>query len=109
MQLARQAGKSWEGCPRPKPEVRRRSVRLVPANIAALIGNGGQITLGALDPIKCVAIATDEASCLAMPQRRSGETLQQLLERLDAAIDRAWTADQFTDEINPPLPPRKKR
>ena len=63
----------------------------------------------ALDPIKCVAIATDEASCLAMPQRRSGETLQQLLERLDAAIDRAWTADQFTDEINPPLPPRKKR
>ena len=44
-----------------------------------------------------------------MLQRRSGETLQQLLERLDAAIDRAWTADQFTDEINPPLPPRKKR
>ena len=81
----------------------------LPANIAALIDNGGQITLGALDPIKCVAIATDEASCLAMLQRRSGETLQQLLERLDAAIDRAWTADQFTDEINPPLPPRKKR
>ena len=81
----------------------------LPANIAALIDNGGQITLGALDPIKCVAIATDEASCLTMLQRRSGETLQQLLERLDAAIDRAWTADQSTDEINPPLPPRKKR
>ena len=81
----------------------------VPAHIAALIDNGGQVTLGALDPIKCVAIAVDEANCLAMLQRRSGETLQQLLERLDAAIDLAWTTDQFTDEINPPLPPRNKR
>ncbi len=78
-------------------------------NIAALIDEGGQITLGALHPIKCVAAANDDYNCLAMLQRRSGETLQQLLERLDAAIDLAWTTDQFTDEINPPLPPRKKR
>ena len=74
----------------------------MPANIATLIDNGGQIALGALDPIKCAAIATDAASCLAMLQRRPGETLQQLLERLDAAIELAWTTDQFTDEINPP-------
>ena len=40
-------------------------------------------------------------------QRRSGETLQKLLERLDAAIDLAWTADEFTDEI--PLPRIKQR
>jgi hypothetical protein len=38
-----------------------------------------------------------------MLQRRSGESLQQLLERLDAAIELAWTADQFTNEINTPL------
>ena len=79
------------------------------ANIATLIDNGGQITLGALDPIKCAAIANDEHNCLAMLQRRPGETLQQLLERLDAAIDRAWTADEFTDEINAPLPRTKQR
>ncbi len=79
----------------------------MPANIATLIDNGGQIALGALDPIKCAAIATDTASCLAMLQRRPGETLQQLLERLDAAIELAWTTDQFTDEINPP-PPTKR-
>ena len=79
------------------------------ANIAALIDTGGQITLGALDPIKCVAIANDEANCLAMLQRRPGETLQQLLERLDSAIDLAWTTDQFTDEINTPLPKSKQR
>lgn len=79
------------------------------ANIAALIDHGGQITLGALDPIECAAIANDDDTCLAMLQRRPGETLQQLLERLDAAIDRAWTADEFTDEITTPLPRTKQR
>ena len=79
------------------------------ANIAALIDNGGQITLGTLRPITGVAaVANDEHNSLAMLQRRPGETLQQLLERLDAAIDRAWTADQFTDEINA-APPRTKQ
>ena len=42
-------------------------------------------------------------------QRRSGETLQKLLERLDAASDLAWTADEFTDEINTPLLRIKQR
>jgi hypothetical protein len=73
---------------------------LLLANIAALIDNGGQITLGALHPIACVAIANDDHNSLAMLQRRPSETLQQLLQRLDAAIDLAWNADQFTDEIN---------
>lgn len=80
------------------------------ANIAELIDSGGQIALGAMYPIKCVvAVANDEHNSLAMLQRRSGETLQQLLERLDAAIDLAWTANQFTDEINTPLPRIKPR
>jgi len=78
-------------------------------NIVALIEHGGQITLGALPPIKCVAIANDDDICYAMLQRRPGETLQNLLQRLDAAIDLAWTTDQYTDEINPPLPPAKRR
>jgi hypothetical protein len=33
--------------------------------------------------------------------RREGETLVQLLIRLDLAIARAHTEDVFTDEINP--------
>jgi hypothetical protein len=70
------------------------------ANIAALIDEGGQITIGELRPIKCAAIANDHHDCLAMLQRKSSETLQQLLERLDAAIDRARTTGEFTDEIN---------
>lgn len=55
------------------------------ANIAALIDHGGQITLGALQPIKCVAIANEDRGCLAMLQRRSAETVPQLLGRLDTA------------------------
>jgi hypothetical protein len=33
--------------------------------------------------------------------RRKGETLIQLLTRLDQAIDKAYSEDVFTDEINP--------
>jgi hypothetical protein len=78
-------------------------------HLIALIEGGGQLTLGALPPIKCVAVANDDDVCYAMLQRRPGETLQQLLQRLDAAIDLAWTSDQYTDEINPPLPTSRKR
>ena len=34
--------------------------------------------------------------------RRRGETLAQLLTRLDLAIAKAFNEDIFTDEINPP-------
>ena len=71
-------------------------------NIAELIGNGGQISIDALPPIQCAAVANDEDSCLAMLRRKPGETLQQLFERLDAAIALAWTTGQFIDEINAP-------
>ena len=71
-------------------------------NIAALIDRGGQISLGAIGPINCAAVANDEDQCLAMLQRRTAETLQQLLERLDAAILAAIATEQMIDEINAP-------
>jgi len=49
-----------------------------------------------------VAIANDDHNSLAMLQRRPGETLHQLLQRLNATVDLAWNEDQFTDEINQP-------
>ena len=70
-------------------------------NIAELIAHG-EITVGVLRPIGCVATATDGHNCLAMLVRRRGETLTQLLTRLDLAIAKAFTEDIFTDEINPP-------
>jgi len=105
--------------PRKRPRRRPASSRVAsPAgavepgfftNIAALIDRGGQITVGALEPIACVAIANDDDNCLAMLKRRPRETLRQLLERLDAAIELASSTDQFTDEINPPIPEAKQR
>ena len=55
---------------------------------------GGVLACGAY------AVANDEDQCYAMLQRRPGETLQQLLERLDAAIDTAITTEEMIDEIN---------
>jgi hypothetical protein len=73
------------------------------AHIARLIDEGGQITVGQIHPIDCAAIAHDGNNTLAMLQRLSGETLPQLLARLDAAVALAWDDNRFTDEINLPL------
>ena len=70
-------------------------------NITALVEGGGEITLGHLDAIgKCVATATDDTQCRAMLVRREGESLDALLQRLDAAIFDAYENEHFTDEIN---------
>jgi hypothetical protein len=68
-------------------------------NIAQLIEDG-EITIGMLRPVGCVATASDEDCNYAMLVRRRGESLFQLLTRLDQAINKALTLDIFTDEIN---------
>ena len=78
-------------------------------NVSALIEAGGEITLGALTPLPCVAVASDDSNCLAMLKRRSGESLDQLLSRLDQAIESAWEKGIMIDEINPPSSPSKPR
>ena len=62
----------------------------------------GEITIGVLDPVGGVPVASDDSNTLAMLVRRKGETLSELLIRLDQAIAKANTEDIFTDEINPP-------
>lgn len=52
--------------------------------------------------VECVAIATDEHNILAMLVRRPNESLDDLLQRLDAAIEAAYEYDHFTDEVNGP-------
>jgi hypothetical protein len=76
-------------------------------HIAELIKDG-EITVGVLRPMGCVATASDGDSTLAMPVRRRGETLTQLLTRLDLAIAKAYNEEIFTEEINPP-PTNSKR
>lgn len=69
-------------------------------NIEFLIDGNGDITIGAVGPISCAATAVDEDQCLAMLVRRDGETLEQLLLRLDRAINMAVEEEIFIDEIN---------
>jgi len=53
-------------------------------------------------PVGYVATPADEDCTYAMLVSRHGETLAQLLARLDHAIHKAFTEQVFTDEINPP-------
>ena len=71
-------------------------------NIETLIDEGGNISVGHLDPFECVAAAADHHNSLAMLVRRDGETLSALLKRLDKAIGLAWSHEVFTDEVNSP-------
>ena len=59
-------------------------------NIEALIDSDGQITLGQMWPVGCVAVANGGSNTLAMLKRRPGESFIALLERLDAAIEYAF-------------------
>jgi len=62
----------------------------------------GAITIGVVLPLnECVAIAHEGRHTLAMLKRQKGESLTELLFRLNLAIARAHTEDIFTDEINP--------
>lgn len=103
------------------PRTRRKATRSVGENasgpasgvavfslphIAELIDHG-EITVGVLEPLGCVAVASDDGNTLAMLARRKEENLLQLLTRLDQAIAKAYDEEIFTDEINPP-PTRSK-
>ena len=71
-------------------------------NIEALVDGDGQVTLGYMGPVGCVAVANEESNTLAMLRRRPGESLTELLERLDHAIERAIEYDEYVDEVNEP-------
>jgi hypothetical protein len=71
-------------------------------HIESLIDGDGDITIGRVGPVRCAATAADEDQCLVMLQRRPGETLLALLQRLDQAIASAYDDGEFIDEINSP-------
>jgi hypothetical protein len=69
-------------------------------HVQALINHGGNISIGQIYPIPCAAVASDEHNMLAALVQREGEGLVDLLNRLDAALDAAFTNEIYTDEIN---------
>jgi hypothetical protein len=80
------------------PQASEKKIAL--PNIEALISDHGDITVGHLGPIRCAAFAADEHQQLAALIRHDGESLIDLLRRLDAAIEQAWNNEIFIDEIN---------
>jgi len=67
--------------------------------LEALIGDGGQITLGAVGPVRNAAIAAMPSGMLAALVRRKGETLPQILQRLDAALVLAVVENRVINEM----------
>jgi hypothetical protein len=70
------------------------------AQIEWLVDGEGEITLGRVGRVRCAAVAADGHNALAMLVRRPGESLEDLLARLDEAIRLAVDEDTYTDEIN---------
>jgi hypothetical protein len=88
---------------RPKKIAKRRASAASPfANIEWVIEDGGSIHVGGVGGIDCVASAADKDLCYAMLARREGETLLDLLRRLDKSIAIAAKTAETIDEINGP-------
>jgi hypothetical protein len=54
-----------------------------------------------VSPVGCVAAAADNDTCYAILARREGETVLELLQRLDKAIATAAENNATVDEVNP--------
>ena len=88
--------------PRPKPtgHDRTRSLDQTLPYIAEMM-KYGQITVGKVRPVGCVAVAHDGRQTVALLLRREGETATELLTRLDLAIPKAIAEGIRVDEVNP--------
>lgn len=95
--------------PRSRPKARTRSAEHVRTASASpfptlqdFIDYGGHIDVGRVYPLECVAIANDEHTMYVALQRRKGESLMDLLTRLDASLKHCLDNEDFIDEINAP-------
>jgi hypothetical protein len=88
--------------PRPKPIAHHgtRSLDKSLSYIGELL-KYGQITVGNVRPVGCVAVAHDGRQTVSMLLRREGESVTDLLTRLDLAIAKALNEGIRTDEVNP--------
>lgn len=68
-------------------------------HLEKLITHGGQVTIGRIPPLDCAAIAGHGKDMLAAIQRRDGESLSELLQRLELAVMEATATDRVVNEI----------
>lgn len=68
--------------------------------IEALVNGRGTVDIGRIGPEPCGAAASEGGQVLALLVRGRGESLRDLLARLDAAIENAWEHQVYIDELN---------
>jgi hypothetical protein len=67
----------------------------------------GQITIGEIPPIRRAALAAVGKKARVALVGRDGETVAQLLERLDGALGRAMAENSVIDEVLPEIKRRR--
>ena len=67
----------------------------------------GQITIGEIPPIRRAALAAQGKKARVALVGRDGETIAQLLERLDSALGKAMAEDTVVDEVLPEIKRRR--
>ena len=87
-----------------KPQRRTASL----AHLQAFLDDTrGQITLGEIPPIRRAALAAQGKKVRVALVGRDGETVAQLLERLDSALGKAMAEDAVIDEVLPEIKRRR--
>jgi len=77
-------------------------------NIQSFLDNThGQITIGEIPPIRRAALAAQGKKARVALVSKDGETVAQLLERLDAALGKAMAEDTVIDEVLPEIKRRR--
>jgi hypothetical protein len=65
-------------------------------HIEEFVDSGGNIEIGPIKPIECAAAASDPHGMIAALVRRKGESFNDLIQRLDHAVDMAMNHDAPT-------------
>ena len=77
-------------------------------NIQSFLDNTrGQITIGEIPPIRRAVLAAQGKKARVALVSKDGETISQLLERLDAALGKAMAEDTVIDEVLPEIKRRR--
>ena len=77
-------------------------------NIQSFLDNTrGQITIGEIPPIQRAALAAQGKKARVALVGRDGETIAQLLERLDTALGKTMAEDTVIDEVLPEIKRRR--
>lgn len=77
-------------------------------NIQSFLDNTrGQITIGEIPPIRRAALAAQGKKARVALVSPEGETIAQLLQRLDTALEKAMAEDTVIDEVLPEIKRRR--